>query len=343
MKNWVKNHDEANKSVLSSRIRIARNMEKIPFPDRLDNEKAKDVVKQIEGAFYTSSHMEDNFKSVHLWDNEKVKNSSYLEKHLISPKLMENSSKAAFIADKDETVSLMINEEDHVRIQCITSGLDLENAYDTADKLDNLLEESLNFAFDEKFGYLTACPTNMGTGLRASVMLHLPALVMNNEVNGVVNALAQVGMTIRGLYGEGSKGEGNIFQISNQITLGLSEKDIINNLKAVVSQIINQEYYTRQKLLENYKYELQDKIFRSLGILKSSVLLNSKECLDLISNVRFGAEMGIIKDVDIETLNELLIETQPATLQLNLNKKLDEKGRDIERAKYVREKISQVD
>lgn len=340
MKNWIKNHDEANKSVLSSRIRIARNIQTIPFPDRLDDEKARNIVKQVEDAFYTSSHMEDNFKNVHLWENDILKNNSYLEKHLISPKLLENSGKGSFIADKDETVSLMINEEDHVRIQCITSGLDLEDAYDTADKLDNLLEESLDFAFDEKFGYLTSCPTNMGTGLRASVMLHLPGLVMNNEINGVVNALAQVGMTIRGLYGEGSKGEGNIFQISNQITLGLSERDIINNLKAVVSQIINQENYSRQKLMENYKYELEDKIFRSLGILKSAVLLNSKECLSLISNVRFGAEMGIIKDVEIETLNDLLIETQPATLQMNLNKRLDEKSRDIERAGYVRKKLN---
>jgi protein arginine kinase len=233
----------------------------------------------------------------------------------------------------------MLNEEDHIRLQCITSGFNLDETYDLANKLDNLLEEKLDYAFDEKLGYLTACPTNIGTGLRASVMLHLPALSMNNEMVRILNVVGQVGMTIRGLFGEGSKAEGDLYQISNQVTLGLSEEEIINNLKAVVAQIIDREQWSRQQLMKGYKYELQDKVYRSLGVLRSAVLLNSKECLNLISNVRMGVEMGIIKDVDVQVLNSLLVETQPATLQLISNVKLSEKDRDFNRAKLIRKKL----
>jgi protein arginine kinase len=218
----------------------------------------------------------------------------------------------------------------------------LEEAFDLANKLDNLLEEKLDYAFDEKLGYLAACPTNIGTGLRASVMLHLPALALNSDMSRILNAVTQVGMTIRGLFGEGSKGEGDLYQISNQITLGLNEEEIINNLKAVVTQIIDKEHWSREQLIKNHRYELEDKIYRSLGILKSAVLLNSKECLNLISSVRMGVELGIIKDVKSDILNSLLVETQPATLQLISNAGLAEKARDYNRAKLVRERLGGI-
>ncbi len=338
MKNWIK-ADDNNNIVLSSRIRLARNLREIPFPDKLSEETGKDIVKKVEDAFYSSSYTEENYKSKYLWMNEELTNRAYYEKHLISNKLLGNYKKSAFILDKDEVVSIMLNEEDHIRLQCITSGFNLDETYDLANKLDNLLEEKLDYAFDEKLGYLTACPTNIGTGLRASVMLHLPALSMNNEMVRILNVVGQVGMTIRGLFGEGSKAEGDLYQISNQVTLGLSEEEIINNLKAVVAQIIDREQWSRQQLMKGYKYELQDKIYRSLGVLRSAVLLNSKECLNLISNVRMGVEMGIIKDVDVQVLNSLLVETQPATLQLISNVKLSEKDRDFNRAKLVRKKL----
>lgn len=338
MKNWIK-ADDNNNIVLSSRIRLARNLREIPFPDKLSEETGKDIVKNIEDAFYSSSYTEENYKSKYLWMNEELTNRAYYEKHLISNKLLGNYKKSAFILDKDEVVSIMLNEEDHIRLQCITSGFNLDETYDLANKLDNLLEEKLDYAFDEKLGYLTACPTNIGTGLRASVMLHLPALSMNNEMVRILNVVGQVGMTIRGLFGEGSKAEGDLYQISNQVTLGLSEEEIINNLKAVVAQIIDREQWSRQQLMKGYKYELQDKVYRSLGVLRSAVLLNSKECLNLISNVRMGVEMGIIKDVDVQVLNSLLVETQPATLQLISNVKLSEKDRDFNRAKLVRKKL----
>lgn len=340
MENWMKANKAENNMVLSSRIRLARNFKDIPFPHKLTEERARQVISSVEDAIYTSSSMKSSYKSIYLWQQEDNTCRGFVEKHLISPKLVGNKEKAAFILDSDETVSIMVNEEDHIRLQTIAAGLNLEEAYNLADKLDNLLEEKLEYAFDEKLGYLTACPTNIGTGLRASVMIHLPALAINNEMDGVYNAVTKVGMTIRGLYGEGSKSEGNLFQISNQVTLGLSEEDIINNLKAVVRQIINQENISREQLVNKYRYELEDKIYRSVGILKSAVILDSKECLNLLSNARMGVEMGIIKDIDLALINTFLVETQPATLQQLANSKLTEKERDFNRAKLIRERLS---
>lgn len=339
MDNWIESKGTETNIVLSSRIRLARNLMNFSFPEKLPDEKGKAVIKQVEEAFHVSSPLKNEFKSIYLWEQDENINKSYVEKHFISPKLLQNSRKAAFLLNKEETVSIMLNEEDHIRLQVISAGFNLEEIYAYADKLDNLLEENLDYAYDEELGYLTACPTNIGTGMRASVMVHLPALSINNEMNGVFNAVTKVGMTIRGLYGEGSRAEGDLFQISNQITLGLSEEDIINNLKAVVNQIINQESWSREQILKAYKYELEDKIFRSLGILKTAVLLDSKECLNLLSNVRMGVEMGIIKDVDKRVLNSLLIDTQPASLQQIFNSNLSEKMRDFNRAKLVRDKL----
>ncbi|GAA0123788.1 MAG: protein arginine kinase [Clostridium argentinense] len=339
MENWIKAHSENDDIVLSSRIRLARNIKGYPFPNKLSKEKAMEIVKKVESAFYTSSYINENFKTVDMNSIDPVKMNSYFEKHLISEKLILNKDKSAFILDKDEIVSIMINEEDHLRMQYIVGGLNLKKAYEEVDKIDNLLEEKLEFVFDSNLGYLTACPTNAGTGLRASVMLHLPALNETKEIESVFNAVSKIGMTIRGLYGEGSKGYGNIFQISNQITLGPSEEEIINGLNAMVYQIIEKEKMAREKLKSQYKYELEDRIMRSLGILKSAVLLNSKECMDLLSNVRFGIEMGIIDNIDKRMLNELMVETGAATLQLNANSTFDKRERDLNRARIVRNKL----
>lgn len=339
MKSWLETSGDNKDIVLSSRIRFARNIKNVAFPHKLKESQGRDIVNKIEEVFYTSPHMEEGYTTFYLWQLEPIDSMAYLEKHLISNKLLLNSNRAAFIANKDETVSIMINEEDHIRLQCITSGLNLEEAYDFSEKIDNFFEEKIDYAFQERLGYLTACPTNIGTGMRASVMIHLPALSMNNEMSGILNALTQVGMTIRGLYGEGSKASGNIYQISNQITLGLSEKEIIDNLKAVVNQIINEENLARKKLLTNYKFELEDKVYRSLGILKSAILLDTVECLNLLSDVRFGVEMGIIKEVDKELLNELMVDTQPAMLQKLYGEKLSDKLKNVNRAKLVRGKL----
>ncbi|MBV7274481.1 protein arginine kinase [Clostridium thailandense] len=342
MENWINSNGKLDDFVLSSRIRFARNIEKIPFPHKLNIEKAKQVIKLVEDAFYTSSHVGEKFTTNYLDDKDMISKQVFLERHLISKNLIDNSNKSAFILNSDETISIMINEEDHIRVQCITAGLNLEEAYDLSDKIDNLLEEKLDYAFDEKLGYITSCPTNIGTGLRASVMIHLPAISLSNKINGIINAVSQVGMTVRGLYGEGSKAVGDIYQISNQITLGLSEEEIVGNLEAVVRQIMNEEIFLRQDLMKKYKDEIEDRIYRALGILKSAVLLNSNECLKLLSDVRLGVEMGIIKDVDKVTLNNLLVNTQPASIQQICRKKLSSKESELSRAKLVKERLVQV-
>lgn len=338
MKNWI-DFDNKDNFVLSSRIRFARNIEMYPFPHKLNDEKGKEIVDMIESAVYTLDDAKENFKSIHLWESSPEINRTYIEKNLISENLMNNNTKSAFIMNSDETVSIMINEEDHIRLQCIAAGLNLDECFEYAEKIDNILEDKLSYAFDEKLGYLTACPTNLGTGMRASVMLHLPGLTMNNEMSGVLNALTQVGMTIRGPFGEGSKIRNNIYQISNQVTLGLSEQDIINNLKAVVSQIITQEKLSKQNIMNNYRYELEDKIYRALGLLRSAVILSTSESMELLSNVRMGVEMGILKDVDIKTLNRLLVEVQPAMVESKFEGNLSQKDRNYNRAKIVREAL----
>ncbi|WP_032123636.1 protein arginine kinase [Clostridium amazonitimonense] len=336
MKNWISNSTDNNDMVLSSRVRFARNIKNFPFPHKLEEDRGKSLAKDIENAFYEIEEIKDEFNNVDLWEIGENQGRNYLEKHLISTNLLNSRNKSAFILSKDETISLMINEEDHIRLQCITAGLNIKEAYEVANKIDDALEARLDFAFDEKLGYLTACPTNLGTGMRVSAMLHLPALTMKDEINDALKALTQLGMTLRGLYGEGSKAEGNIYQVSNQITLGMKEEDILSNLEAVVAQLISQENRARDQLLGRYKYELEDKIYRSLGVLKNARILTSKEALDLLSNVRMGVEMSILKDIDKVKLNKLLVETQPATLQLVTGKELKAKERDIERANLIR-------
>lgn len=339
MKNWMETETENKDVVLSSRIRLARNISNIPFPNMMTDDKGKYVVNMVEDAFYSSPYTKDRFKTIYLWENDDISNQAYFEEHLISRKLISNKNEAAFILDEDNTVSIMVNEEDHLRLQAITGGLNLNEAFDYINKLDNLLEEKLDYAFDEKLGYLTACPTNIGTGLRASVMIHLPALTANNEIVGLLNALTQVGMTIRGLYGEGSNGEGNLYQVSNQITLGLSEEKIITNLTGMINQIIERENMARERMLSVNKYEVEDRIYRSMGILKSAVMLSSVEALNLLSNVRLGVEMGIIKGISKGTLNKLLVDIQPATVQKIFGKKLLDKDRDLSRAALVKERL----
>lgn len=339
MENWINSKNKDNGIVLSSRIRLARNISKVPFPDKLSNEQGRKIVENISSRFLNDENINDKYKCICLWKNDKNSNIEYLERHLISKKLVENKNKSAFIINENETVSIMLNEEDHIRLQAISNGFDLMNSYAELGKIDDILERKIDYAFDEKIGYLTACPTNLGTGMRASVMVHLPALSMNNEMGRVLNALTQIGITIRGTFGEGSKALGDMYQISNQITLGISEIDIISNLNAVVNQILNQEQLSREQVMKKYKYELEDKIYRSLGILENAVILDKDECLRLISSVRMGVEMGIIDNISIRNLDALLINTQTASLKKIYNKNLSNKEEDIIRADYVKNNL----
>ncbi|MHC1720096.1 MAG: protein arginine kinase [Clostridiaceae bacterium] len=329
----------ADELILTSRIRLARNFDKTVFPHKMSDEKGKELVKKVEAAFYTEGFNKECYRTVNLWETDRQTQNAYFEKHLISNNMVSNWSKAAVILSADDKLSIMINEEDHIRIQYINPGYNLEGAFIAANEIDDHLEKMLEFAFDEKYGYLTSCPTNVGTGMRASVMIHLPFITMNSKLEGSLYTLSKLGMAIRGIYGEGSKAEGSIYQISNQITLGINEKETIKNLKAVVNTIIALENKERENAYKNYKYEIQDKVSRALGILKSSVLMPSSECIELLSDVRMGIEMGIIRSVKLNTIDCLLREIQPSVMQKTLEKNMTKEEVNLARAKLVKKKI----
>lgn len=340
LKNWIySQNDGLNKFVLSSRIRLARNLKGEVFSHRLDDGSAIIISDKVEESL---KGYEKSFDRIDLKSKSTFDKSIYLERHLISKELIKASSKSSFFINKDQTISVMVNEEDHLRMQFFNSGYNLMDTFDEAMKLDDFVESKIDYAFDERLGYLTTCPTNLGTGMRASIMIHLPALTMTDHISKVYKALTQVGMTIRGLYGEGSKSEGCIYQVSNQVTLGLSEQDILNNLYAIVKELTEREVNMRKSLFKDYKMEVKDKIFRSVGILSSAYSINSKEALEFLSNARFGMEEGMVKG-DI-CLNQILIGCQPASLQSSFGEeKLTPKQRDFERAKYLRECFKNVE
>ena len=262
-----------------------------------------------------------------------------VEKHLISPHLAENANHGACLLSENEEISIMINEEDHIRIQCLYPGLQLLEALNTAIQIDDWLEEEIDYAFDEKVGYLTSCPTNVGTGLRASVMMHLPGLVMTQQLNRIIPAINQLGLVVRGIYGEGSEALGNIFQISNQITLGKSEQDIVEDLKSVVGQIVSQERSVRDTLVKTSNIQLEDRVYRSFGVLTNSRIIETKEAAKCLSDVRLGIDIGYIKDIPRNILNELMILTQPGFLQQYAGGPLRPNERDIRRASLIRERL----
>lgn len=340
LKNWIDSPgDDLNKLVLSSRIRLARNLKGESFPHKLDNDRALLISDKIEKSLEGYG---DEFERIQLNSKSNLDKNLYLEKHLISKDLIKASSKSSFFVNKNRTISIMVNEEDHLRMQFFNSGYNLVDTFSEAMKLDDFIENKLDYCFDEKMGYITTCPTNLGTGMRASIMIHLPALTMTDHISKVYKALTQVGMTIRGLYGEGSKSEGCIYQVSNQVTLGVSEQDILNNLYAIVKELTDREINTRKTLFRDYEVEIKDKVFRSVGILSNSYSITSKESLELLSHVRFGIEEGIIKGNIC--INQVLIGCQPASLQKKLDvSNLTSKQRDFERAKFLRESFKEVE
>jgi protein arginine kinase len=326
--------------VMSSRIRLARNFKEITFPSLFNNEEANKVISQVE-EIIRQNPLKDfgDYELLKMDELQQLHKRVLVEKHLISPHLAEDSTHGACLLSENEEISIMINEEDHIRIQCLFPGFQLTEALAIANEIDDWMEKSVTYAFDEKFGYLTSCPTNVGTGLRASVMMHLPGLVLTQQMNRVVPAINQLGLVVRGIYGEGSEALGNIFQISNQITLGKSEVDIVEDLKSVVRQLISQERSARDALEKTLNIELEDRVFRSLGVLKYSRILESKEAARCLSDVRLGIDMGYIKNISKTILNELMILTQPGFLQQYAGGPLRPTERDIRRAALIRERL----
>ncbi|EHL76301.1 protein arginine kinase [Bacillus smithii] len=339
---WMKNEGPHSDIVLSSRIRLARNLENHQFPTVFSGDEAMKVVHEVGEALKRFPGMNENPLEMLLMNElQPLQKRVLVEKHLISPLLAEGTNYGAVFLSENEDISIMVNEEDHIRIQCLASGLQLKETLVKANQIDDLIEEKVPYAFDEKIGYLTSCPTNVGTGLRASVMVHLPALVMTQQMNQIIPAINQLGLVVRGIYGEGSQSVGNLFQISNQLTLGKSEEEIVNDLISVVSQIIDQERSAREALVKTNHIQLEDRIFRSYGVLANSRIIESKEAAQCLSDVRLGIDLGYINTISKNVLNELLILTQPGFLQQYAGASLRPEERDVRRATLIREKLRQ--
>lgn len=339
MKNQYKDLKDVSDVVISTRIRFARNLKEYPFPCRLSEDKKRKVASIIKEAVLEGhSAISDRFKYIQMSELTQEEAVSLVERHLVSPEFISGRQGRGLLLLNDESVSIMINEEDHVRIQVINRGMKLNETYELADKIDTLLDERLDFAFDEKLGYLTQCPTNIGTGMRASLMLHLPALQESGAMGKIAASLSKLGIVIRGLYGENTDPSGAIYQLSNQVTLGITEQEAIKNLHDIAMQLVAQERNTREQLSENIN--MLDSIYRSYGILSYAKLISNSECMKLLSNVRFGVEMGCF-EIDFDTLDRLFIEIQPATLMKNIGKKLTPAERDHIRAELVRTALTQ--
>ncbi len=333
---WMEGQGPESEIVISSRVRLARNIADYPFPYLSSDSQSEEILNMT---YKTVQSFKEKFYTLKISELEPLDRQVLVEKHLISPLLVKESRSSAVLLREDEGVSIMVNEEDHLRIQCLFPGLQLDKAWDAANEYDNLLEEHINYAFHEELGYLTSCPTNVGTGLRASVMVHLPALVLTNQINRILSAISQVGLAVRGFYGEGTEISGNLVQISNQITLGQSETEILQNLYGVTRQIIEQEQKARQSLLNESRDYLADRAGRALGLLTNARLMTSQEAMNLLSDLRIGVDLRLVEGPPAKVLNELLVLTRPASLQKLAGKKLSSTDRDVTRAKLLREWI----
>jgi protein arginine kinase len=337
---WINGQGPLSDIVISSRIRLARNVEGIPFSPRAEQAELKNIFELSRQIVEKDSLFKDS--NLLLLDELTPLESQFLvEKHLISIyHAQEKHSYRGCIFNQKETLSVMVNEEDHFRIQYLLSGLQLKNIWKLINEIDDEIEKKVTYAFSEKEGYLTSCPTNVGTGMRASIMLHLPALIMVNGINDILKAISKIGYVVRGFYGEGTEVMGSLFQVSNQITLGLSEEEIIDNLEKVNQQIINKEQKARKELLSNSKNQLEDQAWRAYGILSSARIISSAEAMELLSKLRFGVGLGIIPHPNLGTLNKLMLLIQPAYLQMITGRDLDPLSRDLHRAVLIRNEIN---
>ncbi len=331
---WYQQSGREGDVVISTRIRLARNLKDLPFPSGMSPEQKAELISRVKEAM---GDRMSQFQYLDMAQTLKRDALSLVERHLISPEFAQQGD-GGLLLSKDESISIMIGEEDHLRMQALGSGMQLDEQYQRIDQLDTDLDSQLGFAFDERLGYLTGCPTNLGTGMRASLMLHLPALQQAGTISQLAETVSKLGLTIRGLYGEGSQSEGDIYQLSNQITLGISEQAAIENLKGIAMQVIQREREARKELAGQPQYE--DRIWRALGILQTARVLSHSEFMTLVSHLRVGVSLGMIPNLTLDTLNELMNNVQPATIMMQARKDLTPEQRDLQRAKLVRETLS---
>ena len=330
MRNWIYSKAQNDDLILCSKLSLARNLEGVLFTDKLEVEDAKKNVDKLSNVIFNKLNDEE-LKIIKFWDNQIDYIKSYEAKLLVTKELVKRKDRAALIINKEETISIMINEVDHLNIQCTTEGMNLKEVYEVANKIDDLIEEDISYSFHEDFGYLTATPSKVGTGMKASVILHLPALSMSEEITNISKGLSQLGMAINPVYADG-----NIYEVSNRISLGVTEDEIINNLEGVVENIIQEEIKFRDIVVNKCKDEVEDKIFRAYGILKNAKLRSYKELVELLSYVRLGVEMYVL-DLNKDLLNKLLVYTNDEAIQNKLGKSLTNKERKAERAILIQE------
>lgn len=337
---WLADSGPEDDIAISSRIRLARNLQELPFPPAASPEQRHRVRLAVELAV---THSECLRKTVLLPMAElcPLDRQFLLERRLISCEFCSGEPDSVLLLSGDETRAIMVNEEDHLRIQAMRSGFQLGTVWDQINRLDDALAAELAYAFDENLGFLTSCPTNVGTGMRASVMLHLPGLALADQVNAVIQGASRLGLAVRGIFGEGTDNLGNLFQVSNQGTLGESEVDILNRLEAVIRQIISHEKNARLKLLESRRDFLLDHVGRAYGALRYGYLMNSQETLNSLSALRLGVDMGMITNTDIHTVNELFMLVQPAHLQKCAGRELSSPERDVFRSSVVRNRLKE--
>mgnify|MGYP003260534132 CR=1 FL=1 len=338
---WYEKSGNCGDVVCSTRVRLARNLKQFPFPAKATDPQREAVEQKVRDALLSgNSILSKEFRFVPLENASEEEAVSLVERHIVSPEFISDRRGKAVLISDDESISIMVNEEDHLRIQVLREGFSLKEAAETADRIDTLLSETLDFAYDPEFGYLTQCPTNLGTGMRALVMLPLPALTENGAMPRIASNLSKLGLTLRGTYGEGSKSVGGLYQLSNQITLGLSENEAIENLRSITVQLMEEERKARSQMAQDVAW--QDKIDRAAGILKTARVLSSSECMELLSYVRFGISVGILQGVTTEELNGLMVNVQPGTLMAKAGKPLDQNQRDVLRATKVREVCAKI-
>lgn len=337
---WLTGEGNNSEIVLSSRVRLARNISNTPFPSMAKTEDREKVISFVKRAIEKGPIL----RSGQVYSSSELPGLDrdfLIERHLVSPEFMKEGDTKALYIGEEEKISLMINEEDHLRIQTLKSGLEIKKSFELADKVDTELSSTLEFDFDPDFGYLTSCPTNVGTGMRASVLIHLPGLVLTKEIENVISQVTKLGLTVRGFYGEGSDVLGNLFQISNQTTLGKSEEDLIESLEKVTNQLIEYENNSRRTLYREAKEQIEDKIWRAFGILKNARVITSNEVTNLLSAIRLGLGMGTIKDIPLSLINQILLISFPAHLQKYFDRQMEPNERDILRAELIREKINE--
>ena len=332
---WLRAAGPEADIAISTRVRLARNLANFPFHNRLSPEQAQALVDFVENKIRRALNNQ-NLILQRLSDLDQTDRQILLERHIISREMAESTKPCAVAFDREETIGIMIAEEDHLRIQAMRSGLDIGKAWERVNALDDLLESEMDFAFSSKYGYLTACPTNAGTGMRASIMLHLPGLVMTKHIEKVYNTVSQMNLAVRGLYGEGTQAHGDFFQVSNQITLGKDEQTTVREVDAVARTVVEYERRSRRWLREKGAPKLLDKISRDLGILKNAFIITSQEALGLLSSIRLGVNLGLIKGLEIETVNELFLASQPAHIQARHGGELSTEERNAIRANTLR-------